>query len=429
MDPSADSFVELVKDALEHLYDPARLRDHPLIPLLVPPRLPLGIGPAQALRQTLLDGIERLNFSAALPPTARQNRAHQILVLRYVEALPFRDVMVELSLSQPQFHREQRHALDALAALLRESANRTEPSLARATSETDSAAGYAELDAAVQRTEGPTDLNEVVAGVSPMLADLAAQAGVAFRAEPAPTATFTLASRTVLRQLVIGIVGYVLCGASGGELRLRLVEEVDGMILDVRYEGVVDRDALERIEARDRLGVVSHLAAALDGTITIERSYGCLALVTRLPTERRTLLVIDDNPDAIQLVSRLLADQHCTVIGATSVADGLGLARRAHPDLILLDLMLPEQDGWDALQTLKHDPATQDVPVVVCTVLAEERLALAIGAVEFIRKPLTRPRLLEALARWAATPRAPGATHRGWPREGRSDGSPEAADR
>ena len=98
---TAENFVDLVKDALEHLYDPASLRDHVLVGHLRPDRLPRGTGPAQALRQTLLDGVEQLNYSASPPSAAKPNRAHQILVLRYVEVLPFRDVMAELSLSQP----------------------------------------------------------------------------------------------------------------------------------------------------------------------------------------------------------------------------------------------------------------------------------------------------------------------------------------
>ena len=62
---------------------------------------------------------------------------------------------------------------------------------------------------------------------------------------------------------------------------------------------------------------------------------------------------------------------------------------------------IPERDGWDALQALKNDPDTRDLPVLVCTILREEQLALALGADGFIRKPLALPALLEALDRWA----------------------------
>jgi CheY-like chemotaxis protein len=421
MDPSTDSFVELVKDALEHLYDPVRLREHPLIAALVPERLPLGVGPAQALRQVLLDGIERLNFSASLPPGARQNRAHQILVLRYVEALPFREAMAELSLSQPQFHREQRHALEALAALLQELAATSASSSPESPPDGEPEDSYADLDALLHRDEGPVDVEEIIRGVVRMLADVAAPAGVALRVGDSSTSPIALGNRTGLRQLVIGLVGYVLCASSSGELTLRAWEE-DGIILQAHYRGLVDWQAFERAEARDRFVVVSRLVTALRGTISREPGARALDLSVRLPAARRTLLVIDDNAGAIQLVTRLLADQPYTVVGADDVRSGLTLARSARPDAILLDIMMPEQDGWDALQSLKHDPVAQDIPVLVCTVLAESRLALALGAAEFIRKPPTRPRLLEALARWTTVPRPPEGVSRGAPGSDRPGG-------
>ncbi len=425
MSVPGESFVDLLKDALEHLYDPVHLRSHPLASLLLRQPLPFGVSSAQALRQVLLDGIERLNYSTSLPSGARQNRPYQILVLRYVEALPYRDVMAELSLSQPQFHREQRHALEALAALL-EAGNAPEKPSAE-TQPPDDVGSYAELEAVARRGEGPAHLDDVVQGVVSMLADVAARAGVTLKWEPPASPTVAVAHRTALRQLLIGLVGYILCGASGGELVVQAGEE-KGDGLSAVYRGRIDRVALEQPEARDRLVVVSRLAAALQGTLSLVQREDELRLVVRLPVAPRTLLVIDDNADAIQLVARLLADQQYTVVSAGDVRTGLALARSSRPDAILLDIMMPDQDGWDALQALKHDPVTQEVPILVCTVLAESRLALALGAVEFIRKPLTRPRLLAALARWTA-PRPLAEERRGSSGSGPAVGSPIRDDR
>jgi len=75
--------------------------------------------------------------------------------------------------------------------------------------------------------------------------------------------------------------------------------------------------------------------------------------------------------------------------------------------------MMPHKDGWDALQLLRHHPATAGTPVVVCTILAEHELARALGAAAFLRKPLTRPALLQTLdaclARGRPVARRPGA--------------------
>ena len=77
--------------------------------------------------------------------------------------------------------------------------------------------------------------------------------------------------------------------------------------------------------------------------------------------------------------------------------DGLRLARHLRPLAIVLDLMMPGQDGWEILQNLKADAATADIPVIVCSVLAQESLAQALGADAYLRKPVSREQLLVVL--------------------------------
>lgn len=406
---ATESFVDQVKDALEHLYDPAHLRDSPLGEALLPERLTAGVGRAQALRQILLDGIEKLNFGGTLPSGARQNRAYQILVLRYVEALPFREVMAELTLSQTQFHREQRHALEALASNL-EAAVMTRPAVPPDREAREPA--LRELDSAVAGGEESISLGEVIRGVVGMLADVAARSSLTLEDDTPPSPISLFGNRMVVRQLLVSLVGYILGVARGGTLALAAADEPGELLVRARYRGHVDHAALSEPEARECLAMVTRLARTLGGDLLTERSDDGLSVTVRLPSGRRTLLVIDDNAGAIHFISRLLADQPYTVLGAASVADGLTLARQCRPAAILLDIMMPRQDGWDALQALKHDPATGHVPVIVCTVLAESRLALALGAADFIRKPPMRSRLLELLERWTAPARPAGEARR-----------------
>jgi CheY-like chemotaxis protein len=67
----------------------------------------------------------------------------------------------------------------------------------------------------------------------------------------------------------------------------------------------------------------------------------------------------------------------------------------------VLDVMMPEQDGWTLLGQLREHPTTRGVPIIVCTILPQEQLALTLGAAEFIRKPVSRKTLLSALDRQA----------------------------
>ena len=80
-------------------------------------------------------------------------------------------------------------------------------------------------------------------------------------------------------------------------------------------------------------------------------------------------------------------------------AEGLELARRLRPRAVVLDILLPRVDGWDLLGRLKADPATADSPVVVVSMLDERGKGLALGAVEYLVKPVGREELLAALER------------------------------
>ena len=87
------------------------------------------------------------------------------------------------------------------------------------------------------------------------------------------------------------------------------------------------------------------------------------------------------------------------VVEATSSEQALHLARTVRPRVITLDVMMPSQDGWEILQTIKHDPITENIPVIICSVLRERELALSLGAADCLAKPVTGPQLVSALHR------------------------------
>jgi len=104
---------------------------------------------------------------------------------------------------------------------------------------------------------------------------------------------------------------------------------------------------------------------------------------------RPRLLVVDDAPGNIRVLRNLLKDE-ARVFFATSGRDALASARTEQPDLILLDVMMPDMDGYEVCRALKSDPATQDIPVIFVTGLAEttdETRGLEAGAIDYITKP------------------------------------------
>lgn len=110
-----------------------------------------------------------------------------------------------------------------------------------------------------------------------------------------------------------------------------------------------------------------------------------------------TVLVIDDEPTARDLVARYLAKHGFRVETATNGADGLELARTLRPDAITLDVLMPGMDGWAVLSALKADPNLADTPVIMLTMTDNRSLGFALGATDYLSKPIDRKRLLTLL--------------------------------
>ena len=119
------------------------------------------------------------------------------------------------------------------------------------------------------------------------------------------------------------------------------------------------------------------------------------------PPPRRAVLVIDDDAQARDLLRRTLeADGHA-VATAENGEEGLRLAREIEPLAITLDVMMPGTDGWAVLRELKNDPELQHVPVVMVSIIQERGIGFALGAAEYLTKPVNRELLRELVGKYA----------------------------
>lgn len=115
----------------------------------------------------------------------------------------------------------------------------------------------------------------------------------------------------------------------------------------------------------------------------------------------RKLVYIEDEPEMIDLVRLILNRRGFNVCGANGGHEGLELVRRELPDLVLLDLMMPDMDGWDVFQQMKSDEITREIPVIVVTAKAQnidKVLGLHIAKVDdYIAKPFSPQELLDSV--------------------------------
>ena len=128
---------------------------------------------------------------------------------------------------------------------------------------------------------------------------------------------------------------------------------------------------------------------------------------------RRCVLVVEDNPLNMKLFSAMIASQGYEVLQASDGLGGLDLARRQHPDLIIMDLQLPGMSGLDVTRSLKADAGTRDIAIIATTAYAlrgDEETIQASGCDGYMAKPIAVSDLLDLIATlMARSPPAPVA--------------------
>jgi signal transduction histidine kinase/DNA-binding response OmpR family regulator len=281
-----------------------------------------------------------------------------------------------------------------------------------------------DLDALVRQT---------VANVQP----LADQKRQTVTLQLAPVAVDADPSR--IRQVVLNLLSNAIkFTADEGAIRLSLRADGDDAELTVADTGSgiaaadLDRifEAFQQGEGQERvarhegtglgLALTRQLVEAHGGRVEVRSQVGVGSEFTvRLPLYRRhvevadrppvvstgqpTVLVIEDDPAARELLRHYLEGAGYAVLPATTGRQGLAWVHEARPDAVLLDILLPDIDGWEILERLKSDATTRSIPVMVVSVVDDRELGLALGAVDYFVKPISREPLLEALGRLTFT--------------------------
>jgi CheY-like chemotaxis protein/transcriptional regulator with XRE-family HTH domain len=400
-----EEFLLHLRDALNHLYNPERLRQNPLAALF---GVANRFDTASALQRILTDAIQALKPPAGEPPQSPAWQIYEPLFYRYVEQLSAEEVADQLGITSRHLRRWQNIAQEALADLLWRQFDLADR-LKAETPEGEDAERPGPDSAALQQElawlkEGSgtsfSELTQVLPSVLDLVQKLADRHHVRLDTSLADDLPRVGVAPVALRQILINLFSVVVPRAAGGRVGFSVRSlgwDVEMRIRCPQYPSgprpPPDDEAANLNMAR-QLADLCGCALALSAD-----ARGFDAVLTFSALEQIPVLAVDDSADTLQLLQRYTTATRYRLVGTRDPEEGLRLAERIAPQVIVLDVMMPHVDGWEVLGRLRQHPRTSQIPIVVCTILAQRDLALLLGASDFVRKPVTRAEFLSALDR------------------------------
>lgn len=402
-----EDFRQQLQSALAHLYDPEY--EFPAILYKA-----VGYDPSSApevIQSALSRLLERLAPRAQGEPDSRLRREYDVLYLRFVLGLTQEEAAYRLHMSLRTLQRTQREAVHLLARKLWDQMHRGAPEpqenaptdmrpLRTPPSPDQRPEWLSQLRQellSLQRnaSNAQCDLEEALADALRIAAARGNTSKVILEVQPIRPAMRVRFHPSALRQILLTLINDLI-RAVGGDGRITIHAQSMGK----RGRLTMAAQPFPQ-DATPELALVQELLLAHGGEIKTAREGDEVTLTLDLPLvqaikEKVTVLVIDDNVDLVTLYRSYCAGtpysiQH--VRKGNQVAAALAASR---PDLILLDVLLPDVNGWDLLLDLHASPATREIPIIVCSVVTDEQLALDLGAAFYLRKPVWREQLLSA---------------------------------
>ena len=242
-----------------------------------------------------------------------------------------------------------------------------------------------------------------------------------------------------LRQILLNLLSNACKFTTQGEVGLRVRKVVDGpswiefavsdtgigMTAEQQHKLFEEFSQADAVTARRfggtglGLAITRKLARLMGGDVTVASEPGKGSIFTvRLPggtdIPARTfmeggrqpdgdcVLVIDDDATARELLTDQLRAEGFSVVTASGGLEGLKLAKEVHPSVITLDVIMPDLDGWSVLAALRQDSELSEIPVIMITILDQQRRGVALGAAGYLTKPIDREQLHRLVERFRA---------------------------
>jgi len=401
-----ESYTQHVRDALKHLYDPDRLRRSPLASLF---GVAERFNTPSALRRILSDGIAALKPEPGTPSRSPSWRTYNLLHYRYVEQFSQQEVADQLGVSVRQLRRQQNIAVEALASYLWDHLD-----LSSRSSEEDSSNDLDPVQASSSSasitlsdelswlddigSDSVTDLQQALPAVLALARTFTGQREVYLTIEQEDDLPQVAVHPVGLRQILLNLLTVAVSPPPCEQVSIRARPMRWNVEIQVLGSAPVSRTHSISEQVTANLEMAQHLVDLCGGTLDLSPAAQPFCATVRLPAlSRLPVLLIDDNADTLHLLQRYASGTRYHLVGLQNPGQVLEQAETLSPQIIVLDVMMPQVDGWAVLELLRQHPSTAHIPIIVCTILAQEKLALALGATAFIRKPVTREVFLAAL--------------------------------
>ncbi len=196
---------------------------------------------------------------------------------------------------------------------------------------------------------------------------------------------------TVLRQVILYIVQQITHLGFSGEIKIGAVEEYEKTRLAFKF---IWSDG----QPHPVVSNFDALVEVLGGRADIRTLDNCCTLDMVFPKSHKVVvLLVDDNYETAQLFRRFTSNTRYEIFHTQSGLDLLEKIQQVAPDILVIDVLLPGQDGWDLLLQLRQNPQTTSLPVIVCSVMGDPEIARSLGANLYLPKPVDQKTFLWAL--------------------------------
>ncbi len=387
-----------LRQALAHLDDPLYLEGLDLACQISLVAQSPDLSKGQNLRRALQLAIATLDPEPNRASPVVEPRSYQVLCRYAIAKQSMVAIARQLDISQRQAYRELYRGIEALARILNDLA----PSAELATDIAPSSAGSqaAKVRAELERLAGAEaqdiDLGTLLAGIVESVRVLAGERQVVVQLADGTTALHVAANRVMLRQAILNLLSHMVSTHQGQIVSVELCWAENDASVRMRYRpAAVPELAQSESPYAMAVQLINTLGLRWAENLDLD---GDRHVTIYVPLVRRhSVLVVDDNDGVIALFARYLRHQPFSLVGAHDYREALAKLAQARPEAIILDVMLPNQDGWEVLQALRAHPLGKHARIIICSIINDPELARALGADAFLHKPVDRQCLLQAL--------------------------------